>query len=154
MNERRHCANSAHTRAWQLCVGYLRYGILNSYSCCNSHDLFFSLKKIFPVEQVPWFINRAKFARANYIFLKLISILDTTENSGVHTYISGQADQRNMMLQTLVSSLSVPGIDTTEVWMWVSIYLFSNYWSREEIEGVEGRGCKYKLYTSYSCTSK
>lgn len=59
--------------------------------------------------------NRAKFARANYIFLKLISILDTIENSGVHTYISGQADQRNMMPQTLVSNLSVPGTDTTEV---------------------------------------
>lgn len=79
-----------------------------AYTCSNSHNFF---------SPVPLFINKARFERANYIFLKMVSILDTTQNSQVYTHTHQGKQVREMCCHrlALVSSQSVPGIETTEV---------------------------------------
>lgn len=63
----------------QLEQGHDR-SLLGTYATTSSIVIFVVILTFFFLS-VPLFISKARSARANYIFLKLFNVLDTTENS-------------------------------------------------------------------------
>lgn len=99
---------------------------------------------------VPLFISKARLARANYIFLKLFNILDTIENSWVHTCTHQSKQMRETCCTDFLWSLVSQSLEQTSMKSGYEcpFYLPSNHRIREEIEvlGFMGACTSYNLY--------